>query len=100
MLDHSKDQVTEIELQGLSNWIIEEKYIAKTFVFESFADAFSFMTHVAILADKMDHHPEWTNVYNRVSVTLTTHDTGGLTKKDVSLAHKMDAAYAKFVSKY
>lgn len=66
--------------------------IAKEFRFKDFADAFAFMTRVALHAEKLDHHPEWTNVYNRVAVTLTTHDSGGVTAKDVALARCMDDA--------
>ena len=66
--------------------------IEKTFKFGSFVDAFGWMAQVAIHAEKADHHPEWSNVYNRVEVLLTTHDAGGLTKLDLALAAKMDAA--------
>ena len=65
--------------------------IAKTFKFGDFQEAFAFMTRAALLAEKMDHHPEWFNVYNRVEVTLTTHDAGGLSELDVKLATAMDA---------
>jgi 4a-hydroxytetrahydrobiopterin dehydratase len=64
--------------------------IHKKFKFKSFIQAFSWMTSVAIIAEKMDHHPEWANVYNTVEVTLTTHSVGGLTKLDLTLARKMD----------
>jgi 4a-hydroxytetrahydrobiopterin dehydratase len=66
--------------------------IAKSFRFADFNTAFGFMTRVALLADKMDHHPEWSNVYNKVDVVLTTHDAGGVTEKDVALARFMDEA--------
>ena len=64
----------------------------KVFRFDDFAQAFGFMTRIAIIADKMDHHPEWFNVYNRVDITLTTHDAGGVTQKDVTLAEAMEKA--------
>jgi len=64
--------------------------IAKSFKFENFNEAFGFMTRVALLADKMDHHPEWFNVYNKVDVTLSTHDAGGVTKNDIDMAKAMD----------
>lgn len=64
--------------------------IHKTFVFKNFNEAFGFMTQVAMQAEKLDHHPEWSNVYNRVSVTLTTHDAKGVTERDVALALFMD----------
>lgn len=66
--------------------------IAKQFRFADFNAAFGFMTRVALKADKMDHHPEWSNVYSKVDVVLTTHDAGGVTEKDVELAAFMDAA--------
>lgn len=70
--------------------------IAREFVFADFTEAFAFMTQVAIMAEKRNHHPEWFNVYNKVSVVLTTHDAGGLTQRDTDLAQYMDAAYARF----
>jgi len=64
--------------------------IKKTFKFKNFSEAFAFMTRIAMLAEKMIHHPEWFNVYNRVEVTLTTHDAGGLSEKDVKMAKYME----------
>jgi 4a-hydroxytetrahydrobiopterin dehydratase len=66
--------------------------IQRTYRFEDFSAAFGFMTRIAILAEKLDHHPEWFNVYNRVDVTLTTHDADGVTELDVTLAGLMDTA--------
>ena len=68
--------------------------IARDFRFGDFNQAFAFMTRVALLAEKMDHHPEWSNVYNRVDVVLTTHDAGGVTDNDVRMARFMDQAAA------
>lgn len=65
--------------------------ISKTFKFKNFVDAFGFMTRTAIWAEKWNHHPEWFNIYNRVEVTLMTHDVDGLSDLDVKLARKMDA---------
>lgn len=64
--------------------------IARTFEFKDFSAAFGFMARAALVAEKLDHHPEWTNVWNRVQVTLSTHDAGGLTERDVALAEAMD----------
>jgi len=73
--------------------------IARTLIFADFNAAFGFMTRVALLADKMDHHPEWSNVYNRVEVLLTTHDAGGVTDKDVAMARFIDTAAAELGAK-
>jgi 4a-hydroxytetrahydrobiopterin dehydratase len=64
--------------------------ISRDYLFGDFNEAFDFMTRVAVEADRMDHHPEWLNVYNRVSVTLTTHDAGGLSERDITLAKLID----------
>ncbi len=77
-------------LKTLSGWSEGDNAISKTFVFKNFVEAFGFMTKAAILAEKMNHHPEWSNVYKTVHVTLTTHDVGGLTELDVTLAKAMD----------
>ena len=65
--------------------------IMRSFVFTDFVAAFGFMTQVALLAQEADHHPEWSNVYNRVTITLTTHDAGGLSRRDIALATRIDA---------
>lgn len=70
--------------------------IVKEFRFKDFNAAFGFMSRVALYAEKHDHHPEWFNVYNRVEATLATHDAGGVSDKDVALAHFMDQAAAHF----
>jgi 4a-hydroxytetrahydrobiopterin dehydratase len=87
---------TEIKaaLRELPQWQLREDghAITRTLKFGDFAEAFGFMTRVAILADKADHHPEWFNVYNRVEITLTTHDADGLSQRDVALARQIDAS--------
>lgn len=70
--------------------VTDRDALYKEFLFKSFNEAFGFMTRVALLADKMDHHPEWFNVYNKVQVTMSTHDCGGLSTRDVKLATFMD----------
>ena len=72
--------------------------ITREFVFADFMQAFSFMTQVALAAEKRDHHPEWSNVYNKVVVTLTTHDADGLTQRDLDLAQYMTTAFARFAA--
>ena len=69
--------------------------ITRELVFPDFNRAFAFMTQVALAAEKADHHPEWSNVYNKVRITLSTHDAGGVTQKDLDLARFIDAAYAR-----
>jgi 4a-hydroxytetrahydrobiopterin dehydratase len=81
-----------------ANWTKDQNRdaITREFVFPDFNRAFAFMTQVALAAEKADHHPEWSNVYNKVRVTLTTHDAGGVTQKDLDLARFADEAYARF----
>ena len=82
----------EAALNELDGWTAAEgrDAIAKTFTFKDFNAAFGFMTRVALVAEKLDHHPEWSNVYRTVNVTLSTHDAGGLTGLDIQLAQAMD----------
>ena len=83
----------EAALAGLNGWSFDagRNGIAKSFKFADFGAAFAFMTRVAIEAEKADHHPDWSNVWNRVDVLLSTHDAGGVTAKDIALAQKIDA---------
>jgi 4a-hydroxytetrahydrobiopterin dehydratase len=82
----------EAALLKLNGWIYDPgaDAISHDFKFKSFSEAFSFMTRVALAAEKMGHHPEWSNVYNKVRITLSTHDAGGLTDKDMALAQAID----------
>ncbi len=81
-------------LTGLSGWTLERDALAKTFSFETFRDALAYMVRVGFEAEELDHHPEWTNVYNRVSVRLNTHAAGGkVTAKDVELAQRMEKVH-------
>jgi len=79
-------------MKSLIGWTQESDRdaISKTFVFKNFIQAFGFMTQIAIIAEKLNHHPEWYNVYKTVNVTLTTHDAGGVTELDIQLATAMD----------
>lgn len=83
---------TEAALAALPHWTLSDDGLAinRTLRFADFAEAFGFMTRVAILAEKADHHPEWFNVYNRVEIRLTTHDAGGLSTRDVALAQHIN----------
>ena len=80
-------------LAKLSGWseVSDRNAITRKFVFRDFNAAFGFMTRVALVAEKLDHHPEWKNVYRTVEVTLSTHDAGGVTALDIKLAQAMDA---------
>ncbi len=72
------------------SWTIDNKTIKKEFKFDNFIDAFGFMSKVALLSEKMDHHPDWQNTYNKVKINLTTHDKGGITTNDIKLAESID----------
>ena len=76
----------EEELKNLPGWSVVNEKLHKEFQFDSFNQAFGFMTMAAMEIEKMNHHPEWFNVYNRLTIELTTHDAGGITKNDVDLA--------------
>ncbi len=82
----------ETAVQSLDGWqeVSGRNAIQKKFSFKDFNAAFGFMTRVALLAEKMDHHPEWFNVYNRVEVTLSTHDADGVSERDIKMARAMD----------
>ncbi len=82
-------------LAALSGWheVEGRDAMERSFTFKSFTEAFGFMAQVALHAEKMDHHPEWFNVYNRVEITLSTHDCGGLSQLDLDLAGKIDRTY-------
>jgi 4a-hydroxytetrahydrobiopterin dehydratase len=82
-------------LVSLSGWELVNGKLHRDYKFSDFIHAFGFMTTAALAIEKMNHHPEWCNVYNRVSVDLTTHDSGGITSKDISLAKILDATAAK-----
>jgi 4a-hydroxytetrahydrobiopterin dehydratase len=88
-LDSTTRKAALARLQGWSE-VAGRDAIAKKFVFQNFNEAFGFMSRVALAAEKMDHHPEWSNVYKTVDVTLSTHDAGGVTELDVKLAEAMD----------
>ncbi|MFS2175578.1 4a-hydroxytetrahydrobiopterin dehydratase [Rhizobium pisi] len=90
----------EAELTKLAGWALNDaaSSISKTFKFANFVEAFGFMTEAALAAEKLNHHPEWFNVYSKVEVTLNTHDAGGLTELDFKLARAMEKAAARRVA--
>jgi 4a-hydroxytetrahydrobiopterin dehydratase len=81
----------EEELKKLTGWSVKNNKLHKEFKFNNFNQAFGFMTRAAMEIEKMNHHPEWFNVYNRITVELTTHDAGGITKNDVNLARILNS---------
>ena len=85
-------------LKNLNSWKVSHdgrEAITKEFEFSDFKSAFSFMTKVALKAEELGHHPEWSNVYNKVSITLTTHDVKGMSEKDIKLGKYIDSQYEK-----
>ena len=86
----SKEQI-EAELQGLQGWSVVNGKLHKDFVFDDFIEAFGFMCKAAIHIEKMNHHPEWFNVYNKITIDLMTHDAGGITQNDVFLARTLNS---------
>lgn len=86
----SSKAVTE-KLSALPEWQLHENKLRRQCVFKDFVAAFGFMSQVALLAESMDHHPEWSNVYNRVDIALTTHDASGITERDFTLATRIEA---------
>lgn len=85
----NEDQI-KTKLSDLSGWALEDNTLHKVFQFDDFVSAFGFMSQAALHAEKMNHHPDWSNVYNKVEVNLSTHDAGGITEKDFKLASAMD----------
>lgn len=92
MVQLLSDQERQKALAELDGWQVARggNAITKSFKFKTFNEAFAFMTRAALAAEKMDHHPEWFNVYNRVDVTLSTHSAGGVTELDIKLAKKIN----------
>ena len=90
MVEKLTDAKINAELANLSGWAVENGKLHKQFQFSSFIEAFGFMARVALVAESMNHHPEWSNVYNRVTISLMTHDAGGISVLDFELAKKVD----------
>lgn len=93
MIEKLSEEARALALANLPEWTVvaEPDGISRRFTFPDFVEAFGFMTRVAIVAEKADHHPEWSNVYNRVDMLLTTHDAGGLSQRDIDLAQEVEA---------
>ena len=78
------------------NWVLEDIYLKGSYTFNDFDNAFTFMKEVAVKCEEMNHHPKWTNVYNKIDIELYTHDSGGITEKDFELSSFMDATFQKY----
>lgn len=91
-IEKTSEGEIEAFLSEHPSWSVVEGKLHREFLFDDFVQAFGFMAQVAVIAERMDHHPEWSNVYNRVVVDLVTHDAGGITNRDFELADKMDTA--------
>lgn len=93
MAERLSESVRRAALAKLSGWseVAGRDAIQRTFKFKDFNEAFGFMARVALVAERMDHHPEWRNVWNTIDVVLSTHDAGGLTQKDIDLAARMNS---------
>jgi 4a-hydroxytetrahydrobiopterin dehydratase len=89
------EQHVQTGLQKLEGWSVVEGSLHRVFEFHDFAHAFGFMTRVALAAEKMDHHPDWSNSWNKVTVDLCTHSAGGLTRNDFDLAEKIQKIYVR-----
>ena len=87
-------QQLEIGLKEISDWALKDGKLHRELKFKDFGQAWGFMTQVAILAEQMNHHPEWSNVYNQVTIDLTTHEAGGISQRDFDLAKKINEILA------
>ena len=96
MAEKLSDAEIQAALGEVAGWSVENGKLTQNFKFANFVQAFGFMTSAAIEAEKMNHHPEWFNVYNKVNVELVTHDAGGITQLDFELARKMNQLAAAF----
>ncbi len=89
------DEQIKNELESLKNWSLNEGKLHREYKFENFVEAFGFMTRVALVVERMNHHPEWFNVYHTLIIDLTTYDVGGISELDIKLATKMEALAGK-----
>ena len=92
----SNEEVTISLEKDLKDWTFEDNTIKRDFKFKTFVEAFSFMTSIALEVEKVDHHPDWSNSYNKVSIALSTHSAKGITNKDIKLAGMIDNTFKKY----
>ena len=91
--ENNQSKMKEID----DSWILEEKYIHREIIFKNFAEALAFMNLVAVVAQDLNHHPDWKNLNNKVSITLQTHESNGISAKDFQLAKEIDLIFQKYV---
>jgi 4a-hydroxytetrahydrobiopterin dehydratase len=92
----SEPEVADFLSLQLTEWTLKENTLNRDFKFKNFVDAFSFMSAIALIAEKMNHHPDWSNSYSKVHITLTTHEAGGITHRDFDLANAIDRLWGKY----
>jgi 4a-hydroxytetrahydrobiopterin dehydratase len=95
MKPFTEQEVKEFLTNNLKDWSLENNSLNREFKFKSFVEAFSFMTAIALVAEKLDHHPDWSNSYNKVSISLTNHEAKGITQLDFDLAKTIDSIFEK-----
>lgn len=93
-LERMDDAAVRNQLTQLAGWELSDGQLNRHFEFEDFVQAFGFMTSVALAAERMNHHPDWSNVYNRVDIRLSSHDVGGISERDFRLARRIDVLFA------
>lgn len=95
MKPFTEQEVKEFLTNNLKDWLLEKNSLKRDFKFKSFVEAFSFMTAIALIAEKLNHHPDWSNSYNKVSISLTNHESKGITQLDFDLAKSIDRIFEK-----
>ena len=88
--EHIEQELEQLNALSCEPWVLDNDCLMREFIFPNFAHAFGFMTQVALLCEKMNHHPDWSNVYNRVQIKLTTHEAGGISERDFQLAQAIN----------
>lgn len=92
MTKYNEDEINK-NLTSFAGWRYNKEALERTFTFKDFSEAFAFMTRVALIAETLEHHPDWSNVYNKVTIRLSTHDAGGVTGKDFAFVKKMESLF-------
>ena len=90
MIEKLTDEALAVILEGLPGWVLRDAKLHRVLTFADFVEAFGFMTQVALVAERMNHHPEWCNVYKTLAISLTTHDAGGISHRDIELAQAIN----------